>query len=49
MKKILGYTAVGVLSAGITLGAYKGFLEEQPQNQSIEKTETELVTTNASL
>ncbi len=48
MKKILGYTAVGVLSAGITLGAYKGFLEEQPQNQSIEKTETELVTTNAS-
>ncbi len=48
MKKILGYTVVGVLSAGITLGTYKGFLEEQPNNQHVNETEKELVTTTAS-
>ncbi|MFV0531381.1 MAG: S1C family serine protease [Flavobacteriales bacterium] len=46
MKKIVGYAVVGVLSAGITLGAYKGFLEEQPNNQNVNETETGLVTTS---
>ncbi len=46
MKKILGYAAVGVLSAGITLGTYKGFLENQSDNQNLNETESELVTTS---
>ncbi len=48
MKKILGYTAVGVLSAGITLGAYKGFIENDNQYQPTETSEEKLITTNAS-
>ncbi|MFV0237183.1 MAG: S1C family serine protease [Flavobacteriales bacterium] len=47
MKKILGYTVVGVLSAGITLGAYKSLFESQ--NQTIEQIDEKLVTTRASL